>query len=71
MELTLDHSMDRFAGQYPDLVLSVPGNPRISQVFYVNTHTLTPEGNPLMIVKVGGTQKTYGTINFAVDCLTL
>ena len=62
MELTLDHSMDRFAGQYPDLVLSVPGNPQISQVFYVNTHTLTPEGNPLTIVA--------GTTIFAVDRLS-
>ena len=70
MELTLDHSMDRFAGQYPDLVLPVPGNPWISQVFYVNTHTLTPEGNPLMIVKVEGIQKTYGTTIFAVDHLS-
>ena len=70
MELTLDHSMDRFAGQYPDLVLPVPGNPQISQVFYVNTHTLTLEGNPLMIVKVDSTQKTYGTTIFAVDRLS-
>ena len=70
MELTLDHSMDRFAGQYPDLVLPVPGNPRISQVFYANTHTLTPEGNPLMIVKVEGIQQTYGTTTFAVDHLS-
>ena len=70
MEHTLDHSMDRFAGQYPDLVLPVPGNLRISQVFYVNTHTLTLEGNPLMIVKVDGTQKTYGTTVFAVDRLS-
>ena len=70
MELTLDHSMDRFVGQYPDLVLPVPGNPRISQVFYANTHTLTLEGNPLMIVKVEGIQKTYGTAIFAVDCLS-
>ena len=54
MELTLDHSTDRFAGQYQDLVLPVPGNPQISQVFYVNMHTLTLEGNPLMIVKVEG-----------------
>ena len=70
MELTLDYSMDRFAGQYPDLVLPFPGNPQISQVFYVSTHTLTPEGNPLMIVKVEGIQKTYGTTIFAVDCLS-
>ena len=70
MEFTLDHSMDKFVGQYPDLVLPVPGNPWISQVFYVNTHTLTLEGNPLMIVKVDGTQKTYGTTIFAVDCLS-
>ena len=70
MELTLDHSMDRFAGQYPDLVLPVPGNPWISQVFYANMHTLTPEGNPLTIVKVEGIQKTYGTTIFAVDCLS-
>ena len=67
MNFTLDHLMDRFADQYPDLVLPVPGNPRISQVFYMNTHSLTPEGNPLMIVKVDGTQKTYGTTIFAID----
>ena len=70
MELTLDHSVDRFVGQYLDLVLPVPGNPRISQVFFANMHTLTPEGNPLMIVKVDGTQRTYGTTIFAVDCLS-
>ena len=70
MELTLDYSMDRFVGQYLDLVLPVPGNPQISQVFCVNMHTLTPEGNPLTIVKVDGTQKTYGTTIFAVDRLS-
>ena len=70
MELTLDHSMDRFAGQYLDLVLPVPGNPWICQVFYANTHTLTPEGNLLTIVKVDSTQKTYGTTIFAVDYLS-
>ena len=70
MELTLGHSMDRFAGQYPDLVLPVPSNPRISQVFYVNMHTLTPEGNPPTIVKMEGIQQTYGTTIFAVDHLS-
>ena len=70
MELTLDHSMDRFVGQYLDLVLPVPGNPQISQVFYANMHTLTLEGNPLMIVKVEGIQKTYGTTIFAVGHLS-
>ena len=70
MELSLDHSMDRFAGQYLELVLPVPGKPQISQVFNVNTHTLTLEGNPLTIVKVEGIKKTYGTTIFAVDHLS-
>ena len=55
---------------YPDLMLPVPGNPHISQVFFANTQLQSMEGNSLTIVKVTRMGRMYGITIFAVDHLS-
>ena len=70
VEFTGITDSDCFYGIYLDLVLPVPGNPKISQVFYTNTNVLSSNDSPMTIVMIPSLLRTYGTSSFAIDCVS-
>ena len=67
MEFTRITDSDHFYGVYLDLVLPVSGNPRISQVFNMNTNVLSSSDSPMTIVMISSLLRTYRTSLFAID----
>ena len=51
----------------PDWFLPVTGNPRISEVFYGYTDSLSLDNNPLVLVELKDFIQWYGTPIYAVD----
>ena len=70
MEFTRIIDSEHFYGIYPDLVLPVPVNPKISQVFYMNTNVLSSSDSPMTIVMIPSLLRTYRTSLFAIDCVS-
>ena len=70
MEFTGITDSDCFYGVYPDLVQPIPGNPKISWVFYMNTNVLSSSDSPMTIVMIPSLLKTYRTFLFAIDCVS-
>ena len=67
MEFTGVTDSDCFYGVYPDLMLPVPVNPRISQVFYMNMSVLSGSDSPMMIVMIPSLLRKYVTSLFGID----
>ena len=70
MEFTGVTDSDHFYGVYPDLMLPVPGNPWISQVFYMNMSVLSSSDSPMMIVMIPSLLRKYGTSLFGIDLVS-
>ena len=51
----------------PDWFLPVTGNPRISEVFYGYSDSLSLDNNPLVLVELKEFVQQYGTPIYAVD----
>ena len=51
----------------PDWFLPVMGNPRISEVFYGYSDSLSLDNNPLVLVELKEFAQQYGTPIYAVD----
>ena len=58
---------DIYFGEYPDFVLPLPGQPRISDVFVGNSNLHSDTGSPMSILKISCLKKMYNTQDFAID----
>ena len=58
---------DIYFGEYPDFVLPLPGQPRISDVFVGNSNLRSDTGSPMSVLKISCLKKMYNTNDFAVD----
>ena len=58
---------DIYYGEYPDFVLPLPGQPRISDVFLGNSNLRSDAGSPMSILKISCLKKMYNTKDFAID----
>ena len=58
---------DIYYGEYPDFVLPLPGQPRISDVFVENSNLRSDVGSPMSILKISCLKKMYNTKDFAID----
>ena len=58
---------DIYYGEYPDFVLPLPGQPRISDVFVGNSNLHSDAGSPMSILKINCLKKMYNTQDFAID----
>ena len=67
MEFIRITDSDHFYGIYLDLVLPIPGNPKISQVFYMNTNVLSSSNSPMTIVMIPSLLRSYRTSLFAIN----
>ena len=56
-----------YYGEYPNFVLSLPGQPRISDVFVGNSNLRSDAGSPMSILKISCLKKMYNTKDFAID----
>ena len=56
-----------YYGEYPDFVLPLPGQPRISDVFVGNPNLHSDAGSPMSILKISCLKKMYNTKDFAID----
>ena len=54
-------------GEYPNFVLPLPGQPRISDVFSGNSNLHSDAGSPMSILKISCLKKMYNTKDFAID----
>ena len=58
---------DIYFGEYPDFVLPLPGQPRISDVFVGNSNLHSDTGSPMSVLKISCLKKMYNTKDFAID----
>ena len=58
---------DIYYGEYPDFVLPLPGQPRISDVFVGNSNLHSDAGSPMSILKISCLKKMYNTKDFTID----
>ena len=58
---------DIYYGEYPDFVLPLPGQPRISDVFMGNSNLRSDASSPMSILKISCLNKMYNTKDFAID----
>ena len=58
---------DIYYGEYPNFVLPLPGQPRISDVFVGNSNLHSDAGSPMSILKISCLKKMYNTKDFAID----
>ena len=56
-----------YYGEYPDFLLPLPGQPRISDVFMGNSNLHSDAGSHMSILKISCLKKIYNTKDFAIE----